>query len=111
MFLSIILTEKENTREKSAKIQDTLFHLENKQKQNKTKRNTKPPLPSKNTVYEAVSSMRNHLVLRRSRRSLHFKLYCLVHKNRSIAPVRGTEYHNKSPIPLLWAQLKYQLPI
>jgi hypothetical protein len=38
MFLLIILTEKENTKGKSVKVRDTIFHVENKQ----TKRNTPP---------------------------------------------------------------------
>jgi len=99
VFGLIILTEKENTREKSAKVRDTIFHVENKQR--KINKNTPPQKKNTHTIYEAVSFLRNQLELRRSRRSLYFKLYCLVHKNRSTAPVRGTEYHNKIPVPFL----------
>jgi hypothetical protein len=38
-FRLIIFTEKENTREKTTKVKDSIFHVYNKQ----TKRNNPPP--------------------------------------------------------------------
>jgi len=96
MFPLIILTEKENTKENRAKVRDTIFHVaKNKQKEKKTSH------PPKKKLYETVSSLKINLCSEGQDVPFISKLYCLVHKNRSTAPVRGTEYHDKSPIPFL----------
>lgn len=92
-------------------VRDTIFHVDKKQI-----KETKPTPPSPNPPSQK-KPLRNSIFLekpigdQKAKTLPHFILYHLVHKNRSTAPVRGAEYHDKNPIPFLYAQLKYQHPI